>query len=190
MPGSHRKAVPQPERMKVWIRSAGRCPICGRYLLEGQLTHKEFTLGELAHIVGQQTTKGSPRGEHPLPESERDKAENLMLLCAGEHDEIDRAGSVDSLTVERLRKIKSDREDWGRRTTGLDRSRVTAVLRMIGSVRGNAVESSSSWMVPDTLRTSTASSEPAAEVAGCVSTSKLTGSALSGQAQLPVVRWR
>lgn len=135
-----RKAIPQPERLKVWVRSGGRCAICGRYLLEGQLTHQEFTLGELAHIVGQQTTKGSPRGDDSLPKCERDKAENLMLLCAGEHDEIDRAGALDTLTVERLGKIKHDHEDWIRRMTGLDRSRGTAVVRMIGSVRGNAVE--------------------------------------------------
>lgn len=140
MPGTRRKAIPQPERTKVWVRSGGRCAICGRYLLEGALTHQEVTLGEVAHIVGQQTTTGSPRGKHPLSPDKRDKAENLMLLCAGEHDEIDRAGSVDSLTVDRLREIKSDHEDWVFRMTGLDRSRGTAVLRMIGSVRGNPVE--------------------------------------------------
>jgi hypothetical protein len=137
---TNRRAIPQAERTKVWVRSGGRCAICGRYLLEGKLTHKEFSLGELAHIVGQQTTKGSPRGNYDLPESERDNADNLMLVCAGEHDEIDRKGAVDTLTVERLRKIKHDHEDWIRRMTGLDRNRGTAVVRVIGAVRGNAVE--------------------------------------------------
>ncbi|SEQ74604.1 HNH endonuclease [Microlunatus flavus] len=140
MPSKRRKAIPHLERLKVWVRSGGRCAICGRYLLEGALAHLEVTLGELAHIVGQQTTEGSPRGEHELPEGERDKAENLMLLCAGEHDEVDRAGSVDVLTVERLRKIKNEHEAWIFRMTGLERNRGTAVLRMIGMVRGNAVE--------------------------------------------------
>lgn len=140
MPGNRRRAIPHPERLKVWVRSGGRCAICGRYLMEGALAHLEVTLGELAHIVGQQKTEGSPRGEHELPEAERDKAENLMLLCAGEHDEVDRTGSVDVLTVERLRKIKNDHEAWVFRMTGLERNRGTAVLRMIGMVRGNAVE--------------------------------------------------
>lgn len=126
--------------MRVWVRSGGRCAICGRYLLEGELTHKDFSLGELAHIVGQQTTEGSPRGDYDLPESERDLAANLMLLCAGEHDEIDRDGAVDMLTVDRLRRIKHDHEDWVRRMTGLDRNRGTAVIRMIGTIRGSAVE--------------------------------------------------
>lgn len=126
--------------MRVWVRSGGRCAICGRYLLEGKLTHKDFSLGELAHIVGQQTTEGSPRGDYDLLESERDKADNLMLLCAGEHDEIDREGALNTMNVGRLRKIKHAHEDWVRRMTGLDRNRGTAVVRMIGAVRGNVVE--------------------------------------------------
>lgn len=137
---SRRKTIPYTERLKVWVRSGGRCAICGRYLMEGALTHQEVTLGELAHIVGQQTSEGSPRGGYELAEPERDKAQNLMLLCAGEHDEIDRAGSVDVLTVERLRKIKNEHEAWVYRMTGLERNRGTAVLRMVGSIRGNAVE--------------------------------------------------
>ncbi|MDC7120590.1 SAVED domain-containing protein [Cellulomonas fimi] len=135
-----RRKIPTPERMRVWVRSGGRCAVCGRYLLEGKLTHEEFSLGELAHIVGQQTTKGSPRGDYDLPVAERDLAENLMLVCADDHDEIDRNGALDTLTVDRLRKIKHSHEDWVRRMTGLDRSRGTAVVRMIGAVRGNVVE--------------------------------------------------
>lgn len=126
--------------MKVWVRSGGRCAVCGRYLLEGNLTHKEFTLGELAHIVGQQTTKGSPRGDYDLSKTERDQVDNLVLVCAGEHDEIDRKGALDAMTVEKLRQIKRDHEDWIRRMTGLDRSRGTAVMRVIGAIRGNSVE--------------------------------------------------
>ncbi len=55
----------------------------------------------------------------PLPEDKRDLADNLMLLCRGEHNEIDRKGSLDLMTVERLRTIKREREAWIRRMTGL-----------------------------------------------------------------------
>lgn len=44
------------------------------------------------------------------------------------------------MNVGRLRKIKHAHEDWVRRMSGLDRNRGTAVVRMIGAVRGNAVE--------------------------------------------------
>jgi len=79
--------------------------------MEGRLIRREFALGDLAHIVGQHQTTGSPRGLADLPADERDKADNLMLICKGEHAEIDRAGSLDVMTVEKLRKLKRDHED-------------------------------------------------------------------------------
>lgn len=132
--------IPADERLKVWTRSAGRCAICGRDLLDGSLTGRVNKLGELAHIVGQQDTDGSPRGRSPLTAEQRDSADNLMLLCPGEHMEIDRRGAFDLMTVERLRKIKIDHESWVRRMTGLERARGTAVLRVIGDVHGVPVE--------------------------------------------------
>ena len=135
-----RRNIPWPERLKVWVRSGGCCAICGTYLLEGKLTHEEFSLGELAHIVGQQTNPGSPRGQSQLPEEDRDKADNLMLVCASEHDEIDRAGALDVLTVGKLKQIKQEHEDRIRHITGLDKNRRTVVLRVMGRIRGNEVE--------------------------------------------------
>jgi hypothetical protein len=128
------------EKRKVWAASAGRCAVCGADLLEGRLTHRPMTLGELAHIVGARSTPGSPRGQGAMSDEERKQAANLMLVCAGDHNEIDRDGAVDLLAIDKLRGIKNDHEDWVRRVTGLDRSRGTAVLRMIGGLRGNAVE--------------------------------------------------
>lgn len=132
--------ISDTERLKAWVRAGGRCEICGIYLLEGKLTYKDFTLGELAHIVGQGAVPGSPRGMDPLPEDKRDLADNLMLLCRAEHNEIDRKGSLDLMTVERLRRIKHEREAWIRRMTGLSPQNGTAVIRLIGQVRGYEVE--------------------------------------------------
>ncbi|MGW0135900.1 SAVED domain-containing protein [Streptomyces sp. NPDC003299] len=133
-------AISDTERLKAWVRAGGRCEFCGNYLLEGKLTYKDFTLGELAHIVGRDVTPGSPRGMDPLPEDERDLADNLMLLCRGEHNEIDRKGSLHLMTVQRLRAIKREREAWIRRMTGLSPQNGTAVIRLIGPVRGYEVE--------------------------------------------------
>ncbi|MEV0650951.1 SAVED domain-containing protein [Phytomonospora sp. NPDC050363] len=104
------------------------------------MTYQDFTLGELAHIVGRDTAAGSPRGQDPLPIQKRDRAENLMLLCRGEHNEIDRAGALDLMTVDRLRRLKQQREEWIHRLTGLHPAAGTAVIRLIGSVRGHEVE--------------------------------------------------
>lgn len=133
-------AISELERLKVWVRAGGRCEFCGRYLLEGKLTYKDYTLGELAHIVGRDTSPGSPRGQDLLPPDQRDLAENLILLCRGEHNEIDRAGSLDLMTVERLRQIKREREAWIRKVTGLNPAAGTVVIRLIGKVRGREVE--------------------------------------------------
>ncbi|MGB8943106.1 MAG: HNH endonuclease [Streptomyces sp.] len=133
-------AISDTERLKAWVRAGGRCEFCGNYLLEGKLTYKDFTLGELAHIVGRDVAPGSPRGMDTLPEDKRDLADNLMLLCRGEHNEIDRKGSLDLMTVERLRAIKREREAWIRRMTGLSPQNGTAVIRLIGPVRGYEVE--------------------------------------------------
>ncbi|MEU4085597.1 SAVED domain-containing protein [Streptomyces aureus] len=133
-------AISDTERLKAWVHAGGRCEFCGNYLLEGKLTYKDFTLGELAHIVGRDVAPGSPRGMDPLPEDKRDLADNLMLLCRGEHNEIDRKGSLDLMTVERLRTIKREREAWIRRMTGLSPQNGTAVIRLIGPVRGYEVE--------------------------------------------------
>ena len=123
----------------MWAAAAGRREICGRDLLEGRITHVDMTLGELAHIVGAQDTKGSPRGQDVMSDEDRAKTENLLLICADHHDEIDREGSLATMTIERLRKVKRAHEEWVAKVTGLDRNRSTAVLRLIGNIRGRSV---------------------------------------------------
>lgn len=137
---ARRREPPQTEKIRVWAAAAGRCEICGTDLLEGRITHVDMTLGELAHIVGAQDTSGSPRGQYAMSEEDRAKAENLLLICANHHDEIDREGSLDTMTIERLRKIKKAHEEWVAKVTGLDRDRSTAVLRVIGNLRGKSVD--------------------------------------------------
>jgi hypothetical protein len=98
------------------------------------------SLGELAHIVGQHETPGSPRGLADLPPDERDKADNLMLLCGDEHHEIDASATLDIFTVERLRGLKQRHEDRIHHVTRLGDDRSTTVIRMIAPVRGRQVE--------------------------------------------------
>ena len=75
-----RKNIPPDERLKLWVRSGGRCALCKKYLLEGDLTLRPIPLGEAAHMVGQQDTAASPRGKSALSAEERDLADNLILL--------------------------------------------------------------------------------------------------------------
>lgn len=137
---SRRTKISEGERLKVWVRSGGRCAICNRYLLEGDLGASELTFGEMAHIVGQQASERSPRGLEDLDSSERDNADNIVLLCDDEHDEIDKPGSREKFSVDFLRQLKREHEERIQHVTGLAGDRRSTVLRMIGVLRGDAVE--------------------------------------------------
>ncbi|MFI5888407.1 hypothetical protein [Streptomyces sp. NPDC051554] len=104
------------------------------------MSWRTLNLGELAHIVGRGSSVRSPRGEHPLDRARREDADNLMLLCADQHGEVDAAGGLDLFTVEELRRVKQEHEDRIRHVTGLGPDRATTVMRMVGSVHGNEVE--------------------------------------------------
>ncbi|MDV9173178.1 SAVED domain-containing protein [Streptomyces sp. W16] len=104
------------------------------------MSGRTLNLGELAHIVGRGNNTRSPRGEHPLDRAQRENPDNLMLLCADQHDEVDAASVLDLFTVEKLRRIKQEHEDRIRHVTGLGSDRATTVVRMVGSVHGNQVE--------------------------------------------------
>lgn len=132
--------ISDPERVKVWVRSGGRCARCKTYLLESGITYKETLLGELAHNIGRSTGPKSPRGNDSLPLDQRDLAENIVLLCGSCHAEIDKLIQVEDLTVEKVAEIKQAHEAFIRHVTGLDQARTTVVVRVLGRVRGTAVE--------------------------------------------------
>ena len=136
-----RRKIPEPERFKLWVRAGGRCEICNRYLLEGQLAHRELTFGEAAHIIGQQATERSPRGlDDDLDPAERDYADNLMLVCDDEHDELDKPGSADAFGIEFLRELKRRHEDRIYHQTSMAPHLRTCPIRMIAELRGRTVE--------------------------------------------------
>jgi hypothetical protein len=135
-----RKALSPDVRLKVWVRSGGRCVVCNRYLLEGKLSGREVTFGELAHIVGQAPTAESPRGLDDLDPAERDDPDNLVLVCEDEHVEIDKRGTRDLFAVDLLKNMKRAHEGRIRHVTSFAEDRSTVVLRVIGQLRGASVE--------------------------------------------------
>lgn len=128
------------DRRILWVRAGGRCTLCKRYLLEGELSAEEVPLGEGAHIVGQKDSTKSARGKNSMPVGERDNVDNLMLACSDCHTEIDKKQVEGLFDVPLLRGIKRDHEADIKMQTGLVRSRRTAVLRMSGNIRGAAME--------------------------------------------------
>src|SRR5690606_32250116 len=81
-----RPRIKETVKVRLWVRSGGRCAICNKYLLD---LNYEVSIGEMAHIVGWSKAKKSPRGEAELSLDARNTVDNLMLLCADHHKIID-----------------------------------------------------------------------------------------------------
>lgn len=132
--------VPNEEALKLWVRSGGRCAFCNVYLLEDEFTSQVYKFGEMSHNVGKVESDRSPRGRYPLPLAERNKADNLLLLCETHHKLIDDRVKRAEYTVEDLRRIKREHEDRIKYLTSMGPDQQTTILRVVGDIRGGAVE--------------------------------------------------
>jgi hypothetical protein len=133
-------SLTETDRRMLWVRAGGRCTLCKRYLLEGDLTAQDVPLGEGAHIVGRIDSDKSPRGKDPMPVDERDEVDNIMLACSACHTEIDTQKAAGLLDVEFLRERKRQHEAEVKFQTSLLQDRRSAVLRMAGDIRGDVME--------------------------------------------------
>jgi hypothetical protein len=132
-----RPPIKPDEKFKLYVRSGGRCALCNKYLID---PNTGINIGEMAHIVGWTNKKKSPRGLSPLPQKDRNFAENLVLLCAEHHKIIDDPRMLTDYTVERLIEAKNAHESRIHHLTNLSKDSDTVVLRMFGNIRGTTVE--------------------------------------------------
>jgi hypothetical protein len=84
-------------------------------------------LSEIAHIVARKTD--GPRGHDPLPLDERDRFENLILLCEEHHHVVD--SQPQFYSVARLTQFKHDHEDHIARTLERSKALVSPVRQQI-----------------------------------------------------------
>lgn len=84
-----RPKITVPIQVKLWVRAGGRCEFfgCNEYLLRDDLTLSEANYANIAHIVS--WGPDGPRGDDPLPLTERNEIDNLMLVCTKHHKLID-----------------------------------------------------------------------------------------------------
>ncbi len=92
--------ISNPEIKKLYGLAAGRCSICKINVFDN-----DVHIGEMAHIIAKST--GGARGNKKLA-SITNSYENLILLCANHHTEVDQ--NPNHYTVELLHKIKSEHE--------------------------------------------------------------------------------
>lgn len=138
------------DRRKVWVRSGGRCAVCGVYLLDGDIGSAEPNIGEAAHIKGKRRTgernpdiptkSRSPRHEYLLPGEDPDDPDNVMLLCPSHHPQIDATANLDAFDVDTLKTAKRQHERRIRVATKMVTRERTVVLRVIGNLYGNTVQ--------------------------------------------------
>jgi hypothetical protein len=106
-------AVPLAEQRKVAMLSGNRCAFeeCRVELAAVPPGERDVVvLGEMAHIVAD--SPQGPRGGSPLTPTQRNEAENLLLLCNRHHQLVD--SRTDIYTVAKLQAIKDAHEAWVR----------------------------------------------------------------------------
>jgi hypothetical protein len=107
--GAALMSMSQRDIKMLWGAAASRCsfPKCARRLVAAPSpTDPAVILGEMAHIVGE--SSDGPRGQSSLTADERNKYENLILLCEEHHKLVD--GQPNTYSVEVLHRYKKDHE--------------------------------------------------------------------------------
>jgi hypothetical protein len=103
----------------LWGRAANRCsfPSCrAELVVDPTETDDASLIGEACHIVGD--SRKGPRGLSKLTDEQRDKYNNLILLCSVHHKIVD--DQPKRYTVDWLKKSKKEHEEWVRTTLNLD----------------------------------------------------------------------
>ena len=118
--------VSLPTIKRLFAVSSNRCafPAC-----PVALTEPGVTKGKVCHIKGANPT--SARYDASQTDAERHHFDNLILLCANHHDEID--DDLESYSVARLRKIKADHESKATAISD-EIAEASAMLLMVNSV--------------------------------------------------------
>lgn len=95
----------------LWGHSGNRCafPTCRINIVEDETESDDASIvGDVAHIVAREDD--GPRGKSPLTPEQRDKYNNLILLCKIHHKIID--DQPLKYTVEELHQMKTQHLKW------------------------------------------------------------------------------
>lgn len=108
---ANRIQIPIKEQKLIWGFAAARCskPDCRTLCVavaKGQ--DPNVTIGEIAHIHSY--SDEGPRANPSLSQKDRNNYDNLILLCANHHTEVD--GQHNSYSADILRDWKRQHETW------------------------------------------------------------------------------
>ena len=116
-------ALTNKTRKLLWGHSGNRCAFCKCELIMGSTPEDdESVVGEECHIVARES--GGPRNDLNFPKKKLDQYDNLILLCRVHHKMVD--DQENTYSVEHLRRIKKEHEQWVCETLNLSCEKLKA----------------------------------------------------------------
>ena len=124
-----RTSIKEYTKLKLWALSAGRCEICNALLYKDNSHGFDGNFSNIAHIIG--VGEDGPRSSEDLGD-EKNKYENLMLLCPTCHHEIDT--KVDYFQKNYLAGLKYEHEKRVEFLTGIDSNKECQIVTYLMNV--------------------------------------------------------
>jgi len=121
----------------LWGRAAGRCQFhgCNKPLWKSEVTGEKINVAQRAHIYS--FSDGGPRGNKGIAKKDLNNFGNLMLVCHGCHQKVDKSQDGGRYKVALLQEWKQLHESRVELVTGIVRSKKTHVV-LYGSNIGDA----------------------------------------------------
>jgi hypothetical protein len=112
----------------LWARAAGRCQFhgCNKPLWKSEVTGEKVNVAQRAHIYS--FSDGGPRGNKGIAKEDLNNFSNLMLVCHGCHQKIDKNQDGGRYSVELLQEWKRLHEERVELVTGIDPSKKSHVI--------------------------------------------------------------
>lgn len=112
----------------LWARAAGRCQFhgCNKPLWKSEVTGEKINVAQRAHIYS--FSSGGPRGHKGIAKKELNNFDNLMLVCHGCHQKIDKDKDGGRYSVELLQGWKRNHEARVELVTGIAPSKKSHVI--------------------------------------------------------------
>lgn len=131
------REIPEPDRMILWGRAAGRCQFCGcnRPLWKNPNTQEAVNIAQAAHIYA--FSADGPRGNDGIAPDELNRFGNLLLVCYDCHKTIDKTQQDGGrYPVELLQGWKGSHESRVELVTGIDPDHKSHVILFGRAING------------------------------------------------------
>ncbi len=125
-------------RKKLWSLSAGKCAICDKTLIGTN----SFNVGQECHIISSKPS--GPRYVQDL--NDYNNYDNLILLCANHHREIDT--DIANYPIDKLKQIKKEHEQRVEKRLEEQKREIVFLIKInTGETLGNVLLGNHGWTI-------------------------------------------